>query len=206
MAVLRLSTGQIYTTYKEINEILAPAGMTVGKFDYSESLQEKVATMDMALPTESLNLLFGEVADAVEGVVLAEEFKVACKRAGAGVPITDGTLFSIAYEGQSAMSMEMKEEDAAAYLVPHILRSNNLHFALLNAFVKGVQLPDGSQCVIYTPAGEWMNLTPECLCWVVFAHGVPAVGISYFDTLPNDQGQFDTDVRADIDVLQTMRF
>ncbi|MEM8496690.1 MAG: hypothetical protein AAF542_01625 [Pseudomonadota bacterium] len=206
MAILRVSTGKVYSTYQEINQILAPAGMTVGSFDYKDSLKEKVEAMDMELPASSLDLLFGEVAHAVASEVERLAFNAASKRAGAGVPIADGTLFTMAYEGQAAMSMEMKDADSAAYLTPHILRNNNLHFGLVNAFVKGVQLPDATQCVIYTTAGEWMNLTPDCLAWVVFAHGVPAVGLSYFDAVPDEQGQYEMDVRADHAVLETMKF
>lgn len=206
MAVLRVSTGKVYTTYNEINEILAPAGMTVGAFNYPETLRSEVEAMDMNLPSESLNLVFGRVADAIASNVESMEFATACKRAGAGVPIDGGTLFTLAYEGGEAMAMEMLDADAASYLVPHVLQNNNLHFALVNAFVKGVHLPDGSQCVIYTTAGEWMNLTPDCLAWVVFAHGAPAVGLSFFDMLPDEQGQFPMDVRAEYAVQESMKF
>lgn len=206
MAVLRVSNGKVYTTYNEINEILAPAGMTVGGFSYPDALRLKVEQMDMSLPAEALDLMFGEVAQIVDGVLKDEGFNHACIRAGAGVPISDGTMFSVAYEGQAAMSMEIKDADAEGYMVPHILRVNNFHFALVNAFVKGVQLKDGLQCVIYTTAGEWMNLTPECLNWVVFAVGAPAVGLSYFDVEPDAQGQFDTEGKPDHIVLETMKF
>ncbi|MCY3750391.1 MAG: hypothetical protein OXG54_03220 [Gammaproteobacteria bacterium] len=206
MAVLRVSSGKVYTTYNEINEILAPAGMTVGEFSYPKDLKAKVEQMDMSLPGKALDLMFGEVVESVEGVIKDEDFDYSCVRAGAGVPVNGGTMFYMAYKGQVAMSMEMRDEDSDGYMVPHILRNNNLHFALVNAFVKGVQLEDGEQCVIYTTAGEWMNLTPECLNWVIFAVGAPAVGISFFDAEPDAQGEFDTEVRTDHAVLETMKF
>jgi hypothetical protein len=209
MAVLRVSSGKVYTTYNEINEILAPVGMTVGEFSYPKALRTKVEQMDMSLTNEALDIVFGEVGESVEGLLKNESFDYASIRAGAYIPAkTEGgnVSFAMAYKGQAAMSAEMKESDLDGYKTPHVLRTNNFHFALVNAFVKGVQLADGVQAIIYTTAGELMNLTPTCFNWVVFADGAPVVGLSYFGDTPDAEGQFPTNVTPEHVVLESMKF
>ena len=45
MAILRLSNGEVITGYSEINELIVPVGMEVGRFTYPEHLEAKVKEM-----------------------------------------------------------------------------------------------------------------------------------------------------------------
>ena len=62
MAVLRLSTGEVVVGYSEINELIAPAGMEVGRFDYPDSLEDKVEAMAKPLTNQGAEFAFGELS------------------------------------------------------------------------------------------------------------------------------------------------
>ncbi len=210
MAVLRLSNGEVYISHEDINRILAPVGMTVGGFEYPEALRAKVAGMDKPLTKEGIDLVFGELAASVEGVLAAEGFEYSFRRAAVYVPpeVAGGSsIFSMALAGQeAAMSAEMPAAGLDAYRTPHVLKANNIHFSFANGFVKGLQLANGVQAVLYTTDGEWMRLTPTCFNWVIFPVGEPVVGLSYFDQEPDAEGQFETEVTMDHDILESMTF
>ena len=210
MAILRLSIGEVYATYKDINKIIAPAGMTVGRFSYSKSLEAKVAEMPKPLTKESLDLIFGEMSSSVEGMMNDANYRYASCRAAAYIPPkTQGgkCVFSMAFKGMTeAINTEMDESDLTDYKLPHVLRTNNWHFSFASSMAKGIQLADGVQCVIYITAGEWMRLDPTCFNWVIFPSGEPVIGVSYFGDEPNAEGRWETDVTPDHVVLETMQY
>ncbi len=210
MAILRLSNGEVYVTYKDINKIIAPAGMTVGRFPYPEALEAKVAEMSKPLTKESLDLVFGEMASSVEGILKDANYSyAACRGAVYVPPETKGgkCAFSMALAGmEEPMNAEMNESDTSDYKLPHVLRTDNWHFAFASAFVKGMQLEGDLQAVIYVTAGEWQRLDSNILTWVIFTFGEPVVGLSYFADEPNAQGKWETDVAPDHVILDTMKF
>ena len=210
MAILRLSTGEVYVAHKDINEILAPVGMTIGSFSYPETLRAKVASMEKPLTKEGIDLLFGELSASVEAVLSDENFEYSFRRAAVYVPPREkggSSIFSMALAGQEeAASAEMPEAAMAAYRAPHVMKAANFHFSFASGFVKGLQLADGVQAVVYTTEGEWMNLDPTCFNWVIFPSGEPVVGLSFFDQEPDAEGQFETEVKADHLVQDTMLF
>lgn len=210
MAVLRLSSGELYMSHADINEIIAPVGMTIGSFSYPEALRAKVESMAKPLDKEGIDLLFGELADSVEGVLDQRGFDYSFRRAAVYVPPAEkggSSVFSMALAGQEeAASAEMPEEGLAAYRAPHTLKAHNFHFSFASGFIKGLQLADDLQAVVYTTDGEWMHLDPTCFNWVIFPNGEPVVGLSFFDQLPDAEGQFETEVKPDHPVLETMKF
>ena len=210
MAILRLSNGEVYVTYQDINKIIAPAGMTVGQFPYPEALEAKVAEMSKPLTKESLDLVFGEMASSVEGILKDANYSyAACRGAVYVPPETKGgnCAFSMAFAGmEEPMNAEMNESDTSDFKLPHVLRTDNWHFAFASAFVKGMQLEGDLQAMIYVTAGEWQRLDSNILTWVIFTFGEPVVGLSYFVDEPNAQGKWETDVAADHVILDTMKF
>lgn len=210
MAVLRLSTGGVVVGYSEINELIAPAGMEVGRFDYPDSLEDKVKAMAKPLTNQGAEFAFGELSSNVEGVVKDLNFNYSYRRAGVFVPPKEKggiSAFSVAGDNQPEVSSaELSTTDLSNYMAPHILRVNNLHFAFAGSFVKGMQLESGLQAMVYVTAGEWQRLDPNILTWVIFSHGEPVLGLSYFDGMPDENGGFETDVMPDHAILETMKF
>lgn len=210
MAVLRLSSGEVYVDHADINEIIGPVGMTIGSFSYPQALRDKVEGMAKPLDKAGIDLLFGELSASVEGVLSERGIDYLFRRAAVYVPPAEkggSSVFSMALAGQEeAASAEMPEEGLAAYRAPHTLKAHNIHFSFASGFMKGLQLADGVQAVIYTTDGEWMHLDPTCFNWVIFPNGEPVVGLSYFDQEPDADGQFETEVMADHPILDTMTF
>ena len=210
MAILRLSNGKVYATYEDINNFIAPAGMTVGPFSYPEALQAKVAEMPKPLTKESLELIFGELSSSAEGMMKDANYSYASSRAAAYLPPkTEGgkCTMSMAFDGSTdAMTVEIDESDLDDYKLPHVMRTNNWHFAFASTMAKGIQLADGVQCMIYITAGEWMRLDPTCFNWVLFPSGGWVVGLSYFEDAPNAEGQWETEVTPDHVVSETMKY
>lgn len=210
MAVLRLSTGEVVVGYSEINELIAPAGMEVGRFVYPDSLENKVKAMAKPLTNDGAELAFGELSSNVEGVVKDLNFNYSYRRAAVYVPPKEqgGTgNFSLSGDDQSGVaSMDVTASDMDNYMAPHILRVVNLHFAFTGAFVKGMQLEGDLQAMIYVTAGEWQRLDPNILAWVIFSCGEPVVGLSFFGDKPDANGLHETDVMADHPILDTMKY
>ena len=210
MAILRLSTGEVVAGYAEINELIVPAGMEVGRFSCPESLEARVKDMEKPLTPEGAGFVFGELSSNVEGVVNDLGFSYSYRRAGVFVPPNEQGISSFSMAGDSnpeeVVSAEMKASDTDDYDAPHILRVNNLHFAYAGSFVKGMQLEGNLQAMIYVTAGEWQRLDPNILTWVIFSIGEPVLGLSYFDAMPDENGGFETDVIPDHKVHESMNF
>lgn len=209
MAILRLSTGEVIAGYSEINELIVPAGMEVGRFSYPESLEAKVKAMAKPLTQDGAELVFGELSSNVEGVVKDLDFSYSYRRAGMFVPPNEQGMSSFSMAGDNNLevsSAEMTASDLDNYKAPHILRVNNLHFAYAGSFVKGMKLEGDLQAMIYVTAGEWQRLDPKILTWVIFSIGEPVLGLSYFDSQPDENGGHETEVVADYAILESMNF
>ncbi len=210
MAILRLSNGELITGYSEINELIVPAGMEVGRFNYPDPLEAKVKSMEKPLNQDGAEFIFSELSANVESVVKDLDFSYNYRRAGIFVPAKEkgGTsAFSMAGDDQMQVaSAEMTPADLANYMAPHILRANNLHFSFQGAFIKGMQLGSDLQAMIYVLAGEWQRLDPNILSWVVFPSGEPVIGLSFFDQKPNASGAHETDVFPDTEISGTVKF
>ena len=210
MAILRLSNGEVITGYSEINELIVPAGMEVGRFNYPDPLEAKVKSMEKPLNQDGAEFIFSELSENVESVVKDLDFSYNYRRAGIFVPAKEkgGTsAFSMAGDDQMQVaSAEMTPTDLANYMAPHILRANNLHFSFQGAFIKGMQLGSDLQAMIYVLAGEWQRLDPTILSWVVFPSGEPVIGLSFFDQKPNASGAHETNVFPDTEISETVKF
>src|SRR5262249_48711468 len=86
---------------------------------------------------------------------------------------------------------------------PHVQPVNDWHFVMSGSIIKGLQLEDGLQGVLYVQAGEWICLTPKAVNWVITSSGQPTLGISYF---PQPVGSFSQVDHPEVTVLPTMNF
>ena len=210
MAILRLSNGEVITGYSEINELIVPVGMEVGRFTYPEHLEAKVKEMAKPLDQDGAEFIFSELSANVARVVKDLGFSYNYRRGGVFVPAKEkGGTSSFSLVGDDQMqvaSAEMTPTDLANYMAPHILRANNLHFSFQGAFIKGMQLGSDLQAMIYVLAGEWQRLDPTILSWVVFPSGEPVVGLSFFDQKPNANRAYKTDVFPDTEISETVKF
>ena len=210
MAILRLSNGEVITGYSEINELIVPVGMEVGRFTYPEHLEAKVKEMAKPLDQDGAEFIFSELSANVDRVVKDLGFSYNYRRGGVFVPAKEkGGTSSFSLVGDDQMqvaSAEMTQADLANYMAPHILRASNLHFSFAGAFIKGMQLEADLQAMIYVQAGEWQRLEPNILSWVIFPVGEPVVGLSFFDQKPNANGAYETDVYPDTEISETVKF
>lgn len=210
MAILRLSNGEVITGYSEINELIVPVGMEVGRFTYPDTLEAKVKAMVKPLNQDGAEFMFNELSANVDSVVKDLDFSYNYRRAGVFIPAKEQggkSAFSMAGDDQMQVaSAEMTPADLANYMAPHILRANNLHFSFAGAFIKGMQLEGDLQAMIYVLAGEWQRLDPNILSWVIFPNGEPVVGLSFFDQKPDANGAHKTDVFPDTVISETVKF
>ena len=86
MAILRLSNGEVITGYSEINELIVPVGMEVGRFNYPDPLEAKVKEMAKPLDQDGAEFIFSELSANVAGVVKDLGFSYNYRRGGVFVP------------------------------------------------------------------------------------------------------------------------
>lgn len=210
MAILRVSNGSVYATYEDINALTAPMGMEVGSFPYPEAHKTKWASQPRPLTQGALDFALGELSANVEGMVKEAGFKYEYRRVGCFVPArTHGEASGFSFGGDDkpgVASIEISGQDIANYMAPHIVRVNNWHFCLSGAFIKGLQLTEDLQAVIYVTAGEYQRIDPTVQNWVIFPLGEPSSGLSFFECEPNTDGVHETDPLPDLQILETMKF
>ncbi len=206
MAIARLSTGEIYTTYEEINKIVKP--MQVGGFNLAEEVSASVSELPMPVQQEGAEYLLKALDQ--EAVAMTEREGFVYRRVGCYVPPeeTGGICyFSTRHESDPGLEEEMSESDLKAYLTPHHVLASDLHFVFSGLITKGLLLEDGRQAVVYAQAGDWIRLNQTILNWPIFPSDGPVVAISYFDRSPNPEtNDYDMDLHPEVEVLPTMLF
>ena len=208
MAIARLSTGEVYAKYSDINELVSP--VQVGGFSLPESFEQKVNSLSMPLTREGADYILTNLDPNAETMMNNAGFSFSFRRVGCYVPPeTRGgkCSFTILQENmEEVATAEMTEADLGVYLTPHNVHVNDWHFTFSGAIVKGLQLEGDLQAVVYVTPGEWIRLAPTALNWPIFAFGAPVIGVSYYDREPNAEGGFDMDLHPDHPVPATMKF
>ena len=208
MAIARLSTGEVFTHYSDINELVKP--LQVGRFSFPLEVEQKINALTKPLTKEGVDYILDAVHSDAESVLEDAGFEFKSRRVGCYVPPeTRGgeCSFTRTREGQTEVdTVTMTEDDLTGYLTPHNVHVNDWHFTCSGAIVKGIQLEADLQAVVYVSPGEWIRLAPSVLNWPIFAFGTPVIGLSYYDRAPNADGKFDMDMYPDHPVLETMKF
>lgn len=208
MAIARLSTGEVFGSYSDINEVTAP--VQVGRFSLPESTKEKIGELTMPLTQEGGDYILSMLDPNAETLMKHEGFSFDYRRVGCYVPPSTrggSCSFTMVNEGQAeAATAEMTEKDLVAYLTPHNVQVHDWHFTFSGAIVKGIRMEGDLQAVVYVTPGEWIRLAPSVLNWPVFAFGAPVIGVSYYDRVPNAEGGFDMDLHPDHPILESMKF
>lgn len=208
MAIARISTGEVYADYSDINKIVGP--VQVGRFSLSEEVGQKISNLSMPLTKEGADYIFANFDPDAENIMKNEGFDFAIRKLGCyAPPVTRGgnCSFSRLDEGSGEIvTDEMNEAGLTAYLTPHNIHVNDWHFTLSGTIVKGIQLKGDKQAVVYVTPGEWIRLAPTVLNWPIFAFGVPVIGISYYDREVNSEGWFDMDLHPDHPILLSTKF
>lgn len=208
MAIARLSTGEVFTHYSDINELVKP--LQVGRFSFPLEVEQKINALTKPLTKEGVDYILDAVHSDAESVLEDAGFEFKSRRVGCYVPPeTRGgeCSFTRTREGQAEVdTVTMTENDLTGYLTPHNVHVNDWHFTCSGAIVKGIQLEADLQAVVYVSPGEWIRLAPSVLNWPIFAFGTPVIGLSYYDRAPNADGKFDMDMYPDHPVLETMKF
>ena len=128
------------------------------------------------------------------------------RRVGCLVPPQNGDgmmRFSLKPGGEG----ERPAADMKAGQTPHRVHVNEMHFTLSGTIMKGLQLADGRQAVIYVTAGEWIKLHEVTLNWIVYPSGEAVNAISYYDQEPHTEDlRYDMTMAPDHEILDTMRF
>lgn len=201
MALLRLSDGRVYVTHEDIAPRIG--SVRIGKFDYPEAARREVEALSMPLTDEGIDVATSKIDPAALALANSEGF--VHRRIGCVVPSKqDDGPFTFAF-GPTAAEYRLFEqpiEDVISKLRPHIVDVPDWHFVLSGAIIKGLQLEDGLQGVLYVTEGEWICLTPKAVNWVIASQGQPTIGISYF---PKPLGAFQQVDFPEVQILPNMR-
>jgi hypothetical protein len=202
MAILRLSTGQVYTTIEDISSRIGST--RVGTFAYPESFRSAVAKLPVPLTKEGVDLLTSKLDPAA--VALPAKEGLTHRRLGCIIPPTGGRsefIFAFGASEKDATPAQMTPEQLSAYTTPHRVLANDWHFVMRGGIIKGLQLAGGQQAVLYVQPGEWIRLNPQVVNWPIFPVGEPTIGISFFD---QEWGTFGQETHADVKVRPEMLF
>lgn len=208
MAIARLSTGEVYANYSDINELVKP--VQVGRFSLPEEVGEKINALAKPLTREGADYILSNLDPNAETMMKNAGFSFSYRRVGCYVPPkTRGGAcsFTLVQDGnEEAATAEMTEADLGIYLTPHNVHVHDWHFTFSGAIVKGLQLEGDLQAVVYVTAGEWIRLAPTALNWPIFAFGTPVIGVSYYDRDPNAEGGFDMDLHTEHPIREAMKY
>jgi hypothetical protein len=182
MALLRLSNGRVYTAPEDINRSVAP--MQVGEFTIPPDARARVRDFKHPLSQDDALFVLKSLDPQVSGRAEQAGFKF--RRVGTVVPspADDGTFVYMqrfADQEHESAPVALSAQAVRDYLVPHHVLVNDWHCVFSGAIIKGVQLRDGLQGVVYCEAGNWIRLGPQVLNWPVFPHGRATVAVSMFD-------------------------
>lgn len=199
MALLRLSTGKLYTTHEEISPRIGT--VRIGKFNYPDEFRREVEKLATPLTEEGAEFVTSRLDPAAIALPNAEG--LVHRRVGSVVPQSDGGfVFAFGKTAADATPRQMSEEQMRAYLMPHIVDAVDWHFVLAGGIVKGLDLGD-HQGVLYVQAGEWICLNPKVVNWPIFPNGQSTIGVSYFNKEPGTFGQVEY---PDVKILPEMRY
>ena len=207
MAILRLSTGKIFTDYARLNKIIAP--VEVDSFSLSEEAKNAVIEKTRTLNRESADFLLETLGDGELERMKTGGLDVKCNRVATYSPAqTEGGPCSFAMifgDQQEAVAFSAEGDVLAAYLVPHMFLAYDWHYCFEGSMIKGLQVNDDLQACLYITAGEWMRLDPAVMNWPVFPNS-NVVGVSFFDRLPNENGGYDMEHAPEHPILESMKF
>jgi hypothetical protein len=208
MAIARLSTGEVYGEYDDINELVSP--VQVGRFEVNEDTKRKVRNMQTPLKGGDAEFILRSLGADVDEQMRSNGFEYAVRRVGCYVPPKERggeCSFSLVMEGSQDVKVdELRESDLSAYVTPHHAMVNDWHCVFSGTIVKGIQMEGDRQAVVYVTPGEWIRLAPSVLNWPIFAFGAPVIAVSHYDRELNERGWFDMELRPDHPILETMKF
>lgn len=208
MALLRLSNGEIYTDLKTINQLIAP--VEIGTFEVPADVAKAVSDPDLKFNRAFANLMHGTVVPKAKETLKQAGFDPKETRLAVYVPpktANDPHQFIALLEGEGEIDpAPLREEDFAAYLVPHRFPVNDWHFCFAGTMAKGLLLENGVQATLYIFGGEWMKLKPTVLNWPIFQKASPIVGLSFFEEEANEHGAYDMDLVPDFQPEESVRF
>lgn len=202
MAIARISTGDVLGAIEDINAAVAPT--EVGRFDLSDELARGVAALPMPLTQEGADFILERFDSTLDARMRAEGFTY--RRVGCLVP-PRGKESMMGFSLKPGPEGERPADEMKAGQTPHRTHVNECHFVLSGAIMKGLQLDDGRQAVVYVTAGEWMRLHEVTLNWVVYPAGQPVNAVSYYDREPHTEDmRYDMTAEPDHRILETMTF
>lgn len=206
MALLRLSSGRVYTTVASINPIISP--MQIGTFDYPKAVRDRVTQVKHPLSKDDAMFILKSLDPKAVEMVTKEGFKF--RRVGNVVPSPndDGSFAFVQRDEKSAGDnppAARSPKEIADYLIPHRVQVNDWHFVFTGAIVKGLCIGDALQGVVYCQPGEWIRLSPALLNWPIFPYGEATAAVSYFDRSYED-GPFKMDLKPEVKVLAGMTY
>jgi hypothetical protein len=205
MALLRLTSGRVYTAPEDINRIVSP--MQVGEFAIAPEVRTRIRAFKHPLSQEDAMYVLKNLDPKV--IAMAEKDGFRYRRVGNVVPSAadDGNFtYMQRFEDRSIQSapQPMSAEAVRDYLIPHYVKVNDWHCIFSGAIIKGVQLRDGQQGVVYCEAGDWIRLSPKVLNWPIFPYGEATAAVSMFDQ--PCEGNFDMELHSEVKIQSEMRY
>lgn len=203
MAVLRLSDGRVYTAIDDINAIVKPT--EIGRFPFDDALRERVDAFAQPLSDEDARSIITLLPAAVREKLKDQGF--ISWRLGNVAAQEDGSYaFRQQFESGESGGSQKSAQEMKDYLTPHYVLVNDIHFVFTGSIIKGLQLEDGLQGVVYVEAGEWVRLGPTILNWPIFPSGQAVTGLSFFDQVASPTQPWKMDLHPEVQVDPTMLF
>lgn len=200
MALLRFSDGRVYCAAKDINPVIAP--MTLGTFPVGEKTLERLAATKMP-PSRDAATFFVEAIGPAQRQWLESEGFISW-RVGSAFETGDSAFGAYHHfqNGDSGGRNFTGEQRP----IPHTMEVDDIHFVFSGAVVKGFELENGLQGVIYVQAGEWLRVGPEVLCWPVLVSGQPTIAVSFYSKVATAQGGWKRNDQPSHKIDPAMRF
>jgi hypothetical protein len=203
MALLRLSDGRVFTAIEDINAQLSP--MKIGAFGFSEAERTQVDAMDKPLSTESAKAIVAMLDPELRASLAAEG--LGSWRLGNVVENADGSFgFYLWYENGETGTGQQSAEDMRQYRNPHRDDVEDIHFVFSGSIIKGAQLDNGLQGVVYVQEGEWIRVGSKAVNWPVFPAGKSTIGLSFFSKPATSTLKSGRESFPDLEILAGMRF
>jgi hypothetical protein len=166
--------------------------------------------LQMPLTADASRYIISHLGDDVREQMKERGYSYEVRRVGCFIPPTTRggkCSFSLVMEGSTDVIVDkLVEEELSKYVTPHNAIVHDWHCVFAGVIIKGMQLEDGRQAVVYVTPGEWIRLFPTVLSWPIFPFGKPVLAVSHYDRQLNELGWFDMELFPEHKVLDTMRF
>lgn len=202
MAIVKLSDGRVLSTYKVINDLIAPN--KVGVFKLFDQVEEKSRNLNVPLVAEQADYFMSQF-DALAGDSPSRAGLVyrrfGCVMGGTHQDPDDLSRVSFSFYPGSSGVMTLQEV-ADFQGVPHSKDGAERDYVFCGLVAKGLVLDSDLQAAVYVGPGEWLHLAPGTRNWAMTPYDAKTAVLGYHGNEPDpENGMFEFEYFPDIELL-----